>query len=390
MENKEQVKRIEAPAGKSRIWILALAFLVLLTALTYIGAARSMREAARPDPDAEATFTPEPAATPEPTEAPTAEPTRPAATQRPVQTYSKTTIVISGMPVLVMASREAAEELIKNVQRHFEDMGRLPDNAVTELMTKVEFEKASDSAETVGYDAAFAMLTGSDTPLVFRSLATYFEDKVIPHSDRVLTDSYLPRGIRVVRVYGRDGIERQTFAVVFINGVKTDSHLVESYTVMEAINGDIRVGGRDFPANFRVRPDYGSIPYEAMGMRFVIPCDGTVTKLYGPFDGGFHHGIDISAGYLDDVRAAAAGRVVSVMERGAYGLMVEIEHSRGVCTRYAKLAEAYVSIGDEVEAGAVIGCVGDDEAGPHLHFELRIRATAYNPMKILTGLNVEG
>ncbi|MBO4562336.1 MAG: peptidoglycan DD-metalloendopeptidase family protein [Clostridia bacterium] len=392
MEKREEQKRIEAPAKKAKLWVFVTAFLILLAALTYAGAktrAGEYHAAARPEPEAEETETVTQAPTPEPTAAPTPEPTE-EPTERPTQSYSKTAIVIGGNRVLVMASREAAEELIRNVQRHFEDMGNMPDNALTELVTKVEFEKAAAGDQTVSYDAAFALLTGRDTPLVFKSLATYFEDKTIPHTDRVVTDSYLPRGIRVVRVYGRDGIERETYSVVYINGVKTESRLEERYTVMEAINGDIRIGTRDFPQNFLVRPDYGSNPYEAMSLSFVPPCDGEITKLYGPYDGGFHHGVDISADAMSDVRAACSGTVVTVMERGAYGLMVEIEHKNGVCTRYARLGEAYVSVGDTVETGYIIGCVADDAEGPHLHFELRIRATAYNPLKILPDMYVKG
>ena len=91
-----------------------------------------------------------------------------------------------------------------------------------------------------------------------------------------------------------------------------------------------------------------------------------------------------------EVRAAADGVVVSVMERGAYGLMIEIEHQSSVTTRYARLGSASVSVGDTVNKGDVIGYVGHSEEYDHLHFELRIRGTAYNPLKILSVFDIQG
>ena len=326
---------------------------------------------------------PTPELTPEPTPEPTQEPAS-------TQSYLKTAIVINGHTRIVMSSREAAEELLLNVQRHFEGIADLPENALTELVSKVALEEASQSEEPMTYDAAFELLTAPSTPLMFRSTVTSVEDIVSRHSDHVIADSMLPKGIRVARLVGRDGIERKVWTSFYINGEFQRTVLEETYTVIERIDGDIRIGLREFPEDYVVRPGFGSDPELAHSIGFVPPVHGEVIKLYGPFDGGFHHGIDIAAPGSTPVAAAADGTVVSVMERGAYGLMVEIEHEFGFTTRYARLSEANVSVGDTVSAGDLIGSVGTEDHTTHLHFELRMKGTAYNPLKVLPLSAVQG
>ena len=73
-----------------------------------------------------------------------------------------------------------------------------------------------------------------------------------------------------------------------------------------------------------------------------------------------HTGLDFRAEYGAPVRAAGAGRVVAAEYSGAYGNMVEIEHPQGVASRYAHLASIAVAVGQDVQAGAILGRVGID------------------------------
>jgi len=102
------------------------------------------------------------------------------------------------------------------------------------------------------------------------------------------------------------------------------------------------------------------------------------TSPYGwradPFTGAqkHHAGVDLGAAYGTAVPAAAAGRVVSVGEQGAYGTQIVVEHEPGLQTRYAHLSAVNVAVGDRVGQGQEIGRVGQSgrATGPHLHFEL--------------------
>ncbi|MBR3486665.1 MAG: peptidoglycan DD-metalloendopeptidase family protein [Clostridia bacterium] len=395
MEANETVKAIEGKRRRSRRWIAVLLFVLLLAgasagALLFMGP-RDNRQAGepRPLPFTERTPAPTDEPTPEPTQEPTPEPTEPPATPEPTPDYRKTAIVVQGETVAVLASREAAEELMRNVQEYFLSKGEIPDDAVTELNTKLEYAEASDDAPITAYDEAFDYLTGSKTPLEYRTVAAYFEYNTIPHHDTVISDSMLPAGIRVVRLQGRDGVERKTYNIVWFNGRKQRTEVVETVTVIDPINGDIRVGKREFPEDYILRRSFGSNPVAAHSLNMRVPMHGDVITLYGPNSEGFSHGIEISSEGDDTVCAAASGTVVSVMERGAYGLMIEIQHANSVTTRYARLAEAVVSVGDKVEAGAVLGKAAKDGETAVLHFELRIRGTAYNPLKVLSVFDIK-
>jgi len=109
-----------------------------------------------------------------------------------------------------------------------------------------------------------------------------------------------------------------------------------------------------------------------------------------------HNGIDMPNPVGETVRAAGSGRVVwaagGVFQNSpSYGNVVAIEHDFGyrgqpLYTIYAHLSAVLVANGQQVNAGDVIGLVGQTGrvSGPHVHFEVRVgenhyRAT-YNPL----------
>jgi murein DD-endopeptidase MepM/ murein hydrolase activator NlpD len=65
-----------------------------------------------------------------------------------------------------------------------------------------------------------------------------------------------------------------------------------------------------------------------------------------------------------------------------YGNAVVLQHGGGVATRYAHLSSFAVGPGRFVPAGGLVGRVGatGHATGPHLHFELRLRGAAVNPL----------
>ena len=94
----------------------------------------------------------------------------------------------------------------------------------------------------------------------------------------------------------------------------------------------------------------------------------------------YHQGIDVVAAWRAQVVAAADGVVAEHWPppdgyyRGhpVYGGLLILEHENGWRTLYAHLAETRVRTGDSVEAGQVIGRVGNTgmSRGDHLHFEI--------------------
>ena len=92
----------------------------------------------------------------------------------------------------------------------------------------------------------------------------------------------------------------------------------------------------------------------------------------------FHSGIDLFADKGTNVQAIAPGTVVLAKEQGSYGNLVIINHSGGLQSRYAHLGSINVTLGQQVQAGDVLGVVGTTGAPnfkqPHLHFEMRSRS----------------
>jgi murein DD-endopeptidase MepM/ murein hydrolase activator NlpD len=106
-----------------------------------------------------------------------------------------------------------------------------------------------------------------------------------------------------------------------------------------------------------------------------------------PFTGGaaFHAGLDFKGPIGAPIYAAAAGTVSFVGGQQGYGNTVEIDHGNGLMTRYAHMSGFRARVGQQVEAGQVIGLIGNTgrSTGPHLHFEVRINDRAVNPRPFL-------
>lgn len=109
---------------------------------------------------------------------------------------------------------------------------------------------------------------------------------------------------------------------------------------------------------------------------------------FGPRGDRFHSGLDFAAPLGTAVFAAAAGKVTYAgWHPGGWGYLVAIAHGR-VRTMYAHLAHVDVRVGEHVAAGSVVGVAGSsgNSGGAHLHFELRLRGAALDPLPMLTGL----
>lgn len=106
-----------------------------------------------------------------------------------------------------------------------------------------------------------------------------------------------------------------------------------------------------------------------------------------PFTGrsAMHKGLDFRGPMGAPIYAAADGRVSFVGRKSGYGNVVEISHGNGLTTRYAHMSKFSAQVGQEVDAGYVIGAIGSTgrSTGPHLHFEVRINGRAVNPRPFL-------
>ncbi len=107
---------------------------------------------------------------------------------------------------------------------------------------------------------------------------------------------------------------------------------------------------------------------------------GVLTNGYS----GWHNGIDIASPALPNIVASASGTVTFAgcqswcgalgNTYGGSGLAwtIVVNHGNGFQTSYSHLKNIYVSSGQQVAAGQVIGQMGStgNSTGPHVHFEL--------------------
>lgn len=290
--------------------------------------------------------------------------------------FVKTAVMVDGESVAVLSSYEAAVTLIDEVLEHY----RFISNAsAAEFMNQVELVKA---AGDVGADAsgeAYERLTSESTPVRVRCRLVESEIEPIPYSTKVEEDGALLKGMRVVKSYGREGRHIKTTESVLINGVVEESRVIENYVALDAIDAVIRVGTLE-PRDGKPGPDEGQKGRDAGSLEFIQPVEGSIALNFGRYNGSMHLGLDYSCSEGADAVASCSGTVTCLMERGGYGLVVEIDHGDGFLTRYARLSGSLVKAGDRVEQGQVIGTAGELESGGFgLHFELRIDGFAFNP-----------
>lgn len=97
-------------------------------------------------------------------------------------------------------------------------------------------------------------------------------------------------------------------------------------------------------------------------------------------------GIDIAMedGKSFDVKASLSGNVTKVQDDALLGNLVEVQHEDGVVTRYQSVKDIKVAVGDKVKQGQAIATAGksqiNEEAGVHVHFEIRKDNIALNPL----------
>lgn len=106
-----------------------------------------------------------------------------------------------------------------------------------------------------------------------------------------------------------------------------------------------------------------------------------------PFTGvhAMHEGVDFVVEAGTTIRASAGGVVAYSDYHPQYGNMIEIDHGNDIVTRYAHASRLLAKVGQVVRRGEKIAEVGNTgrSTGNHLHFEVRYKGIAQNPVRFL-------
>jgi septal ring factor EnvC (AmiA/AmiB activator) len=141
-----------------------------------------------------------------------------------------------------------------------------------------------------------------------------------------------------------------------------------------------------FPAAHTLPPSGGFV---ALKGTLPMPVDGEVVVPFGYHrDQGaydvksFHSGVNIMADLGARVQALYDGQVIYASWFKGYGNMMIIDHGEHYYTLSAQLEQLLKERGDTVQAGEVVGTVGDTAtlSGPGLYFEIRHHGKPLDPV----------
>lgn len=115
-----------------------------------------------------------------------------------------------------------------------------------------------------------------------------------------------------------------------------------------------------------------------------MPICGHVTSPFGARWGRNHYGTDLKLQTGDPVASAFAGKVRISRYHRDFGHVVVVRHPNGLETLYGHMSKRLVDVGDEVEAGDILGLGGSTgrSTGSHLHFETRYLGHPIDPATV--------
>ncbi|MCE2900066.1 MAG: murein hydrolase activator EnvC family protein [Gemmatimonas sp.] len=164
---------------------------------------------------------------------------------------------------------------------------------------------------------------------------------------------------------------------------RAESRIANAIAVLETARrrAEMAPNARPAPASSIRTSDLGKLDWPVDGTilyRFgrVVNPNNTTTRWNGV-------GIATNTGTL--VRSIAPGEVVLADNVGTYGPTVIVQHGGGDYSVYGSLARIDVRQGQQVAKGQTVGTVGatDPELPPHLHFEIRPKGRAVDPLEWL-------
>ncbi len=247
------------------------------------------------------------------------------------------------------------------------------------------------------------------SPLYIAQLQQFAEQAAFKEMD--LLDYTVQKGDNLTAIAGRFGTEAE--ALAGLNDI-ANPHLIYAGQTIKILIGEgavhrvesgetldsiARLYGVD-PGSIIPVNHGGSGTLLQRGERVIIPGAGNIADIvslgwpvsggrissgFGRRGDGFHYGIDLAVPLGHPVYAAGGGIVSFSGYQGSYGLMVEVDHGGGWQTRYAHAGKIFVSTGQKVAAGQLLGEVGltGNTTGSHLHFEVVHYGLRIDPLRIL-------
>jgi murein DD-endopeptidase MepM/ murein hydrolase activator NlpD len=200
----------------------------------------------------------------------------------------------------------------------------------------------------------------------------YIESIAFGTSEVSNSDAYV--GTSKVVSSGISGSQEVTALVKKLNGEEVEREIIATKVITQPVNKVVSKGTKPYPTKGAT----GNYIYPVSGYRISSP--------FGYRWGSLHTGVDLACSKGTSIVAIDGGTIVFAgWKSSTYGYFVEIDHGKGVTSRYAHLSKVLATVGQEIHQGEEIGLVGSTgrSTGPHLHLELRFDGSPVNPIKYL-------
>jgi murein DD-endopeptidase MepM/ murein hydrolase activator NlpD len=196
--------------------------------------------------------------------------------------------------------------------------------------------------------------------------------------------------LSVILVPTQDGLFVNNPPVGWIEGLIVQARQSEGVTPQSLV---VTRNGKRLSLLFYPNESFSGIERKFfLGVLLRAPVDlPRVSSDFGwradPFTGQreFHGGVDLAAAEGSDVYASREGTVTETGTNATLGNYIVLTHDGGLQTVYGHLSAVRVIMNQKVVAGAVIGAVGHTgyATGPHLHYEVREKGMAVDPVQLL-------
>lgn len=267
-------------------------------------------------------------------------------------------------------------------------------------MNLTDLKALNENLDQLMYPNRRVKITADRPTIQVRTISSSSYTQPIKFSTKTIKDETKYTDYKKLQTAGVNGVQRINEEKVYIDGILTETKVIDKIIEKEPVNEVYVVGTKKRAIvnnnnnNSNSNKNNGNknnnknnnTSINASG-KFTWPVPGytSVSSYYGKRWGRMHKGIDISRSgiYGASIVAADSGTVtVAGTSSSGYGKYIMIDHGNGYVTLYGHCSKLLVSKGQKVRKGQVIAKVGSTgrSTGPHLHFEIRKNGSHKNPL----------
>ncbi len=307
----------------------------------------------------------------------------PAETPAPALPGEAVDITVNGRAVLSLPSRYDAESLLLSYLEASATAGAGERFLSAAYECDIRIGKASGTVPLFDAQTAFELLFSEPSLVpvtVYAESVAFSRGK--PPAPEVSEESTLAAGSRIITQLGAGARTAVVTPLTYVG----DALFATGDAYTETLAGSraaIVRNGTYKPNNTSGEPkkNEGEKGKDAP-VALHWPIDHEIVSYFGFREGRMHLGVDIAAKAGTSILTPAEGVVVFCRERGAYGLVIDIDHGGGFVSRLTHCDNATVELNQRVFAGesvATLAATALEGGKASLHYELLIDGVPCNP-----------